>query len=337
MRAFRRPKGGLSGAARAGALALTSLVMLSVPANIASVQPAVPEQTGSAGLPAASAALPRDHVPATRLRAYARPQDLHLKSSVALVLDEYEGIPLHELNIDEQRPIASLTKLMTGIVTLDAKLPLDEQIRITRQDRDRLRGSKSRLSYGTILTRRDALYIALAASENRAAHALARTFPGGKEAFVRAMNEKARRLGMSDTRFYDSSGLHSRNVSTARDLALLVEVAERYELIREMTTRARGSVTDRRSGWKVEFFNTNRLTRRKDWNIGMSKTGYIADAGNCLVMQADISGRPVIIVLLNSWGKLSKFGDSNRIRQWLLQAEKKARQELSSGGDVKTG
>ena len=255
---------------------------------------------------------------------YAKPEELFLRSSVGLVYDAEAGTVLYERNIDEQRPIASLTKLMTAMATLDAQLPLDDKIRITRADRDRLRGSKSRLSYGTILSRYDALYISLAASENRAAHALARTYPGGKEACIQAMNAKAAELGMEDTHFQDPTGLHSKNVSTARDLARLVEAASRYDLIVKMTTRAKGSVTDLRSGWKVEFFNTNRLVRKKDWDISLSKTGYIADAGNCLVMQTDISDRPVIIVLLNSWGKLSKFGDSSRIRKWLIKTEKNA-------------
>lgn len=270
-------------------------------------------------------------VTAAQLRRHAKSEDLFLRSSVALVQDAEENVVLYGRNVDEQRPIASLTKLMTAIVCLDAGLPLDEKIRITRADRDRLRGSRSRLSYGTILTRRDALYIALAASENRAAHALARTYPGGGSAFVEAMNAKAAELGMRDTRFSDSSGLHSGNVSTARDLARLVEAAWQYELIRTMTTRPKGSVTDLRSDWKVEFLNTNRLVRRKDWDVGLSKTGYIADAGNCLVMKAEILDRPVIIVLLNSWGKLSKFGDSNRIRQWLVETEEKVRSRLAQG------
>jgi D-alanyl-D-alanine endopeptidase (penicillin-binding protein 7) len=270
----------------------------------------------------AADALPGDvssspHVSSAQFLRHADPRGLFLRSSVALVLDDEEGVPLFERNADEQRPIASLTKLMTAIVCLDAELPLDEVITITRQDRDRLRGSKSRLSYGTRLTRKDALYIALAASENRAANALGRSYPGGRQAFVDAMNAKAEQLGMESTNFSDPTGLSSGNVSSARDLARLIEAAARYTLIREVTTRPLGSVTDLRSGWKVEFFNTNRLVRRKDWDIRLSKTGYIADAGNCLVMKAELADRPVTIILLNSWGKLSKFGDSNRIRKWL--------------------
>ena len=270
----------------------------------------------------AADAFPNDHsssprVSSTQILRHADPRGLFLRSSVALVLDDEDGVPLFERNADEKRPIASLTKLMTAIVSLDAELPLDEVITITRQDRDRLRGSKSRLSYGTRLTRRDALYIALAASENRAAAALGRNYPGGRQAFVDAMNARADELGMGSTNFSDPTGLSSKNMSSARDLAKLLEAAARYSLIREMTTRSLGSVTDLRSGWKVEFFNTNRLVRRRDWDIRLSKTGYIADAGNCLVMKAELADRPVTIILLNSWGKLSKFGDSNRIRKWL--------------------
>lgn len=285
-------------------------------------------QTASAAAQPEARPAPAEPSPAERAARnflrYAKPEELFLRSSVGLVYDTEADTVLYERNIDEQRPIASLTKLMTAMVSLDAQLPLDEKIRITRADRDRLRGSKSRLSYGTILSRYDALYISLAASENRAAHALARTYPGGKQACILAMNAKAAELGLEDTHFQDPTGLHSKNVSTARDLAMLVGASSRYDLIRKMTTRAKGSVTDLRSGWKVEFFNTNRLVRKKDWEISLSKTGYIADAGNCLVMRADISDRPVIIVLLNSWGKLSKFGDSNRIRKWLIETEETA-------------
>jgi D-alanyl-D-alanine endopeptidase (penicillin-binding protein 7) len=304
-----------------------TLLVLGVCAQVSWEQPVHQLATATAASSARSAPLepPPAAVPSRPTLRHADPEDLFLRSSVALVLDEEEKVVLYGRNTEEQRPIASLTKLMTAMVCLDAGLPLDEEIRIVRADRDRLRGSGSRLSFGTILSRYDTLSIALAASENRAAHALARTYPGGKKAFVEAMNAKARQLGMEHTQFHDSSGLNSGNVSTARDLVKLVEAAGGYELIREMTTEAKGSVTDLRSGWKVEFLNTNRLVRKKDWKIGLSKTGYIADAGNCLVMKTEISDRPVIIVLLNSWGKLSKYGDSNRIRKWLLQAEETAR------------
>ena len=260
------------------------------------------------------------------LKPHLDPNKLFLRSEVALVMEQDRGTKLLAKSIDTPRPIASLTKLMTAMVTLDAGLPLDESITITRKDRDRYRGSKSKLSFGTRLTRHDLLKISLASSENRAARALARTYPGGTKGFVAAMNDKARQLGLENTRFQDAAGLRSENISTASDLAVLVGAAYDYELIREFSTTPMGFVTDLRSGWKVEFLNTNRLVRSSRWNIGLSKTGYLADAGNCLVMQADIADRSVVIVLLNSWGKMSKFGDANRIKAWLERADRKARE-----------
>lgn len=261
--------------------------------------------------------------PGKLLKKYLNPKHLYLRSSTALIMDETDGVVLYDKETNKKMPIASVTKLMTAMVVLDAKLDLKKRIKIKRADRDRLRGSKSRLSYGTILTRRDMLKIALMASENRATKALARTYPGGHKAFIQAMNKKAKVLSMKNTFFKDSSGLHSGNVSTARDLVKLVSAASKYSLIREMTSQGKSYVTDLRKGWKVEFFNTNRLVRRKNWDISLSKTGYIADAGHCLVMETTINNRPMIIVLLNSWGKLSKFGDSNRIKRWLQKAEKR--------------
>lgn len=269
------------------------------------------------------------YIKATQILPYLDPRRLNLHSSTALVMDTREGVILFERDIDKQMPIASLTKLMTAMVVLDANLPMEEPIKISRADRDRLRGSRSRLSYGTTLTREDMLYIALAASENRAAHALARTYPGGREAFVDAMNTKAQILNMRDTHFHDPTGLHSKNVSTAKDLVKLVAAASLYPTIKQMTTSGRDHVTDLRSGWNVEFLNTNRLVRRKSWQINLSKTGYIADAGHCLVMDTEIDDRPLIVILLNSWGKYSKFGDSNRIRLWLEKAEQKYLRAIS--------
>lgn len=257
------------------------------------------------------------------LKEQLNPKGLYLHSSTALVVDQSAGVLLYSKEINKQMPIASLTKLMTAMVILDAKLSLSERIRIKRKDRDRLRGSKSRLSYGTILTRKDMLKIALMASENRATKALARTYPGGHKAFIKAMNDKAKTLLMAKTIFKDSSGLHSGNVSTALDLVKLVVASSKYPFIRKMTSTGRSYVTDLRAGWKVEFFNTNRLVRRKKWDISISKTGYIADSGHCLVMETTIANRDVIIVLLNSWGKLSKFGDSNRIKKWIQRADKR--------------
>ncbi len=269
-------------------------------------------------------------VPAARqtdslLQAYLDPKKLSLRSEAALVVDGREGRVLYERNVHVKRPIASLTKLMTAMVALDEGLPGDEVITITTADRDRLRGSGSKLSFGTKLTRRDLIKIALAGSENRAAMALGRTYPGGTEHFVSTMNDKARRLGLKETVFRDPAGLHQGNLSTAADLVTLVEAASRYPLIREFTTVGTSSVTDRRTGWKVRFVNTNRLVRNGQWDIALSKTGYIADAGHCLLMRAEIADRPVTLVLLNSWGELTKYGDANRIRKWLDRADRQAR------------
>jgi len=259
------------------------------------------------------------------LLSYLEPRKLSLRSQAALVVDDREGQVLYGRNMHVKRPIASLTKLMTAMVVLDAGLPDDEVITITRADRDRLRGSGSKLSFGTKLTRRDLIKIALAGSENRAAIALARTYPGGTAHFVMTMNDKARRLGLTETAFRDPAGLHRGNMSTAADLVELVKAASRYALIREFTTVGTGSVTDRRTGWKVRFVNTNRLVRNRQWDIELSKTGYIADAGHCLLMRAEIADRPVTLVLLNSWGELTKYGDANRIRKWIDRADQKAR------------
>jgi len=264
-------------------------------------------------------------ISAATILDYAKPNQLYLRSSHVLIVDQREGVHLYGKNIDEPRPIASVTKLMTAMVILDANLPMDEEITITKADRDRLRGSKSRLQRGMRFTREDLLLIALAASENRASKALARTYPGGKENFVNMMNVKAKTLGMTHSRFKDSSGLDSRNVATARDLVLMTEAALKYEKIQKFTTQDEGEIRDLRRKRTIPFINTNRLVRRDKWEIGLSKTGYIADAGHCLVMQAEIGERPVIMVLLNSWGKLSKFGDSNRVKKWLLRAERRAK------------
>jgi D-alanyl-D-alanine endopeptidase (penicillin-binding protein 7) len=272
---------------------------------------------------AARMPLPQPAVPATVLLRQADANKLFLRSSGALVVDESEDVILYGRNVDEQRPIASLTKLMTAIAIIDTGLPLDEQIEITRADRDRLKGSKSRLRYGTILSRYDMLYVALAASDNRAAAALARTYPGGPDALIAAMDAKARDLGMMHTHFADAAGLRAENVSTVRDLVKLARTIRQYPLIDAWSVTRRFRVTDHSTGKEITFRNTNRLVHRDSWRISLSKTGYTAEAGNCLLMRAVIADRPVIIVLLNSWGKLSKYGDSHRIRQWLLDIEHK--------------
>lgn len=243
------------------------------------------------------------------------PQRLVLHSASALVLDQQTGESLVQKRAEEVLPIASLTKLMTAMVLLDAKPDMNERITVLEEDKDTLRHSKSRLPVGTCLTRREALLLALMASENRAAHALGRTFPGGLEAFVAAMNAKARDLGLKETRYEDPAGLSGGNVSCARDLARVVDEAHHYALIRAFSTRAGSTV---RSGRRdIEFHNTNLLLQSSRWHIGLSKTGYIDESGQCLVMQAQLAQRPVLIVLLDANGKHSRFDDANRIRQWM--------------------
>lgn len=239
-----------------------------------------------------------------------------LKSSIALIYDQETQRPLYTKKPDEVASIASITKLMTAMVVLDAQQDLDEEIKISVADIDTLKGTHSRLRIGMTFTRSELLKLALMASENRAASALARNYPGGNAAAVKAMNAKANVLGMQNTRFLDPTGLNSDNVSTARDLVKMVAAARDYKLIHQYTTTASHSVEGSK-GRELRFNNTNPLVRNASWNIGISKTGYINEAGRCLVMEAKINQRPVIIVLLDSWGKSTRIGDANRIRQWM--------------------
>jgi D-alanyl-D-alanine endopeptidase (penicillin-binding protein 7) len=252
--------------------------------------------------------------------AYNRMPDPRLKSAFAMIYDEQEQRPIYSKNADTVVPIASITKLMTAMVILDARLPLDEPISINAEDRDRFKGSKSRMQYGMTLTRDDLLRLALMASENRAAAALARTYPGGTPVLLAMMNAKARELGMDSTRFYDPTGLHSENVSTARDLVKMVMAAQNYELIQRYTTSSSHIVNVDEGHRSLRFHNTNPLVRNSSWDIGLSKTGYISEAGRCLVMQANISQRPVVIVLLDSWGRRSRIGDAVRVKNWMERA-----------------
>ncbi len=242
-----------------------------------------------------------------------------LESNAVLVVDQQEGIPLYGKNSNAIMPIASITKLMTAVVVLDANQPLEEELAVTYDDLDFVKGTRSRLGVGTLLTRGEMLKLALMASENRAASALGRHYPGGLPAFVAAMNRKARDLGMTNTHFVDSTGLNPENVSTAADLVKLVEAGYRHRVIREFTTSDSHyvSVEDGARNRILAFNNSNGLVRQGNWEIGLSKTGYISEAGRCLVMQALIGDKPVIIVLLDSWGKLSRMADANRIKQWL--------------------
>jgi D-alanyl-D-alanine endopeptidase (penicillin-binding protein 7) len=264
----------------------------------------------------AQAADPRArHKSGARPAAAAQSDDVYLRSAVALVQDAASGETLIAKNEDAVLPIASITKLMTAIVILDAGLNLEQRVVVSDEDYDLVKGTRSRLRPGTALTRDELLLIALMSSENRAAASLARTYPGGTGAFVDAMNAKARALGMTDTKFIDPTGLSPGNVSSARDLARLVEAAHHYPLIREYSTRDSASVQS--LGRTLDYRNTNRLVRNANWDITLQKTGYISEAGRCLVMRVKMASREVIVVLLDSWGKLSRIGDANRIRRWL--------------------
>ena len=249
--------------------------------------------------------------------AFAQKGDLTLKSRAALIFDAQQGHAIYSKNTDTIMPIASITKLMTAMVVLDAQLPLSEEITIDSADIDVLKNTRSRLKVGSSLTRQQLLRLALMSSENRAAAALGRAYPGGIEAFVLAMNNKAFELGMGNSRFVDSTGLSSANVSTARDLVKMVEAAHFYEEIRDFSTTTTHALNspDYRRGLK--YTNSNNLVSNVQWQIGVSKTGFLSAAGRCLVMQANITGKPVIIVLLDSNGKKTRIGDAIRIKQWM--------------------
>ena len=246
---------------------------------------------------------------------HATQDDLDLKSSVALVIDQDTQQVLLSKNDSAVLPIASITKLMTGLIVSEAKLPMDEQITITQEDVDTEKGSSSRLRVGTSLTRGELMHLSLMSSENRAAHALGRTYPGGMSAFVEAMNQRAQLLGMGDTKYVEPTGLSSRNQSSAKDLARLVAVASQDRMISELST---SSATQVEVGNRtLHFGTTNRLVKNPAWDIGLQKTGYISEAGQCLVMQAKVAGRKLIMVFLDSAGKLSRIGDAERVRRWV--------------------
>ena len=245
------------------------------------------------------------------------PGKLKLASANALVYEPGTGRELYQKGADDVTPIASVTKLMTAMVVLDANLPLDEPLSVDIGDFDMLKGSSSRLSMGVELPRREMLRLALMASENRAASTLARHHPGGSEAFVAAMNAKAASLGMTRSHFDDSTGLSPSNVSTARDLAKMVEAAAGYPLIREFSVTPSHVVEVQPTGRMLGFNNSNRLVQSSAWDIQLQKTGYIREAGRCLVMLAQIASKPVVIVLLDSVGKYTRLGDATRVKQWI--------------------
>lgn len=247
------------------------------------------------------------------LRSLNDPLDLN--SSVALVMDQDTGEVLFSKNDSAVLPIASLTKLMTGLVIADAQLPMDEMITITQDDVDTHKWSRSRLAVGTRLSRGELMHLALMSSENRAAHALGRTYPGGLAHFVSLMNAKARDLGMADTRYVEPTGLMSQNQSSARDLATLVSVAYERPILRDLSTSP--SHLLELGNRTLQFNNSNRLIRNPEWDIGLQKTGYISEAGRCLVMQAKVSGRKLIMVFLDSAGKVGRAQDAERVRHWV--------------------
>ncbi|MGB5493151.1 MAG: serine hydrolase [Sedimenticolaceae bacterium] len=253
---------------------------------------------------------------ALRLWKQLDARKLKLRSKAALIVDRY-GNSLYERDADKAVPIASVTKLMTAMVILDAELPLDEKIEIVKADRDLLRLTGSRLRVGATLSRGDLLTLALMSSENRAAAALGRTFPGGMDGIIEAMNRKAEELGMRKSRFADPAGLSAENVASAHDLGRLVFAAMQYEEIRGATTRSRMDVRPWKKRGPLRYVNTNRLLRNSNWDIQISKTGYINEAGRCLVMHTEFEETPTVLVLLNSFGKLTPFGDANRVRKWV--------------------
>ena len=251
----------------------------------------------------------------SRLGLRSELADLSLNSSAVMVMDQASGEVLLEKNADSALPIASITKVMTAMVVLDAAQPLDEMIVIAREDTQLEKYSASRLKVGASFTRAELLHLALMSSENRAANALGRSYPGGLPAFVIAMNEKARALGMTSSNFVEPTGLSSSNVASPRDLAVLVNAAHHIPLIRDYSTDRDAVV--RVGGRQQQFRNTNALTRDENWDIGLSKTGFIRDAGKCLVMQARLDQREVIIVMLDAEGSAKRLADAERIRRWL--------------------
>lgn len=268
------------------------------------------------GLAAASAVSAVERKPDNRTDAAAGVDEPpKLSANAVFVMDQNSREVLVSKNDKAVMPIASLTKLMTGLLVADAKLPLDEEITITEDDLDIYKGTGSRLSVGTRLTRGEAMHLALMSSENRAAHALGRTYPGGMLNFVRLMNAKAAELGMRDTRYVEPTGLSVENRSSARDLALLVAAAYQRPLLREFST-SQGYAVE--SGRRVlQYHNSNRLTADPKWDIGLQKTGYISEAGRCMVMSAKLAGRQVIMVFLDAADKSARIGDAQRVRRYV--------------------
>lgn len=267
---------------------------------------------GAAGAAAAVAARPSM---GQTYGLHQTPDPLDLKSSVALVLDRNTNEVLFSKNAQAVLPIASITKLMTSMVVFENQQDLDEVLTVTQDDVDTEKHSASRLAVGSRLSRREMLHLALMSSENRAANALGRHFPGGLSAFVEAMNQRSRELGMHDTRFVEPTGLSSKNQSSAHDLAILVRASHEHELLRQFSVWPEAKVAVGRQ--QLQFRNTNGLVRGGTWDIALQKTGYIAEAGRCVVMQATLAGRELIMVLLDSAGRTARIGDAERLRKWI--------------------
>jgi D-alanyl-D-alanine endopeptidase (penicillin-binding protein 7) len=264
-------------------------------------------------------ARPAQPAAASAVVGFIDPSGLRLASSSAIVVDAQTGETIYAKNSTQAKPIASITKLMTAMVVLDAKPSLQEVISISSEDIDHLKHTTSRLPIGTKMTRYEMLRLALMSSENRASSALSRHYPGGKPAFIAAMNAKARQLGMSKTRFQDATGLTPANISTAEDLVKMVKASSQYDLIRQFTTTSGREVALRPHSAPLQFNNSNALVRSDSakWDIKVSKTGYINEAGRCLVMMANVGKRPAVMVFLESNGKLSPVGDANRVKGWM--------------------
>ena len=250
-------------------------------------------------------------------------KSLKVRSLKAIVVNQNTGEVIYEKKADARASIASLTKLMTAMVVLDSGMDLNKKITLTKADIDRVKRTTSRLPIGAKLSRYELLKAALISSDNRAAFALSRSYPSGRKGFINAMNVKAIQLGMQNSQFRDPTGLDKRNISTAKDLLKLVRAAYQYSVIRELTTTPSESIKIGNKRNSIGFNNTNPLVRKGVWDIGLSKTGFIREAGRCLVLQTVIDGEPIIIVLLNSYGKLTRFADVKRIRTWMNRINKK--------------
>lgn len=250
--------------------------------------------------------------------SYAKNSNLpDVRSAKAIVVNQKTGEVIYEKSAGSVSSIASLTKLMTAMVILDSGVDLDQEIKVTKADIDRIKRTGSRIPIGTKLTRYELLEFALMASDNRAASALSRSYPTGRQGLVDAMNVKAKKLGMFSTNFRDPTGLHKGNTSTAIDLVKMAQAAYQYPLIRKMTTEPQGEINYGKRNYKIGFVNTNRLVRKGIWDIGLSKTGFIRESGRCLIMQAIVNNEPVIMVFLNSYGKLTRFADAKRVKKWM--------------------